>query len=234
VNRPRDQHGRGADAGVRRFVTRLSRPPRTPDLASAILDRVARERPFVAARGRRRVRLMRGVPALLVLLVLGAIVALQRTAPGRLAPQERSLVSAVVHAGQAEVARGAAGFGDALDRAAHRWVTDLTRRAGSATASAAKRERLETPMLVLAPARPLRDRAAPLAALGGSGGLDVTRTPPGSPALAGPTGLAVGTDMGPAPTWLWGLRAGYAMAGLPRRSPTPAPTGPEASDDEPR
>lgn len=180
------------DEALRRFAAQLSRPPRAPDLADRILDRVGRARPFVSARGRRRVRLLRGAPAAGLLLFLAVVALLQRSDPQRMPVSDAPVVSAVVHAGHVSLATGAAGFADALDAAARRWVTDLVSRGGVRGSTTALAPGVS--VLTLEPTPLDRGSNATLAAPGGSGGMDLSSTP----RIAG--------DAPPAAhAWLWAL-----------------------------
>lgn len=220
---------------MRRFVSQLARPPRAPDLSASILDRAHQERPFVGARGRRRVRVLRGTPALVVLMLLGAIAALQRTAPERMTPPARPVVSDVVHATRTDLATGASGFAGALDRAAQDWIAGLKQRAGASPALAeAPRERVSLPMFVLTPARRLGSDLATMASLGGSGGLEGAGGPLPGDSAAGPFGLVSPRVASAAPSWLWTVRLGNAMARIPPRGPAPIHVETGSDEVEPR
>lgn len=203
---PRRSWSRDPDAALRRFIARLARPPRAPDLSASILDRVNRHRPFVSARGRRRVRLIRVAPAACVLLVLASIAAMQRAETRRLGRSDGSVVSAVVCAGQTEMARGAAEFSGALAAAARRWIGDLSARATLASrAPVAPSEGMTR--LTLDPGASGGNVRAPLWVPGGSGGVDALREP-SADVGARPLRLVEAS----APPWLWPWRMEHAMA----------------------
>lgn len=212
MSRPRRSSSRDPDADLRRFVARLSRPPRAPDLSASILDHVGRHRPFVSVRGRRRVRLIRVLPAACVLLVLASIAAMQRAETRRLERSDGLVVSAVVHAGQTEVTRGAAEFSGALAAAARRWIDDLSARAALASVPRARgAEGITT--LTLGPQSSDECVRAPLWVPGGSGGVVALRE---ASADDGARVLRL-VEAGAAP-WLWPLRVGHAMAYVPMRA----------------
>ncbi len=222
---PRRSTSRDRDAELRRYVSRLARFPRTPDLSVSILERVGRERPFVNAPGRRRLRILRSIPVLCVLLLLGGIAVLQRVQRDQPAPADRSVVSALLHAGQTDVTSGTAAFSSALDAAARRWVADIASRAAMAAAPSPTLGEREPPLTLMHLHGP-DDARPPLALFAGSVGVDDRHDWLG--AGAAPRNLF---SESAAPHWLWPFRLGWAMSGTPPRSHSVENEGPRARDD---